>query len=540
MTSSKKTLPKFNEKMSYSAWTNKVKMWEIVTSVDKKERVIIVLLDALEGNVKAEKAVQDLRVEELNTTDGTNILSNKLDVVFKSEKVDEACNAYPKFITFQKHSEMTMTDIVEYEHLYCAMVEHDMQLPDNVQALKLLDLSEDDRKLVLASANDIKIPTMQSALKCLFSVNQDKDSDSSNSLLIKQEAFYSKKGSFSKGNHKKETNLNPLNKKGQVLHCVMCDSKMHRAKNCLPKKSQQVNYIDDEDGRDSDDSEEVNIVFITEEVSQHDIFIAEAAISAAVDTACTKTAAGESWFINCYKKLDNILLNEIEICPSKTFKFGDGRKVFSFQKVVILVQIANHSCKISCEIVKGNIPLLLSKQSLKRAGAIINMQNNEAIIFDTEVDFHLSTNGHYCVEIYPNASIYTNKNQDTVQKIFFLEETLSKKHIFNSYSPWINRLCERHNQTLTNMFLKIREDIKCDMNTALAWAESTKNTLINNNAFSPAQRAFGKNCMFPSIINNNLPALGSSNQSPNLALHIVMLHSAQRAFIACESSEKIK
>ena len=109
MASSKKTPPKFNEKMSYSAWKNKIKMWEIVTSVDQKERAIIVLFDALEGNVKAEKAVQDLRAEELNKTDGMNILLNKLDVVFKSETVDEVY-VYSKFITFQKHSEMTMTD----------------------------------------------------------------------------------------------------------------------------------------------------------------------------------------------------------------------------------------------------------------------------------------------------------------------------------------------------------------------------------------------------------------------------------------------
>ena len=109
-----------------------------------------------------------------------------------------------------------------------------------------------------------------------------------------------------------------------------------------------------------------------------------------------------------------------------------------------------------------------------------------------------------------------------------------------SYSPWSNRLCERHNQTLTNMFLKIGEDIKCDMDTALAWAVSAKNTLINNNGFSPAQVALGKNCMFPSIINDILPALESFNQSPNLALHIATLHSAWRAFIAYESSEKIK
>ena len=80
-------------------------------------------------------------------------------MLFLSDQVDEAYNAYPKFITFQKHSEMTITDyIVEYEHLYCKMVEYNMQLPDNVQAFKLLDganLSEDDRKLVLALANDI-------------------------------------------------------------------------------------------------------------------------------------------------------------------------------------------------------------------------------------------------------------------------------------------------------------------------------------------------------------------------------------------------
>ena len=178
---------------------------------------------------------------------------------------------------------------------------------------------------------------------------------------------------------------------------------MHRAKNCPHKKSQQVNYIDDEDRRDSDDSEEVNIA---EEVSEHDIFIAEAATSAVVDTACTKTVAGESWFINYCKKLDNDLLNKIEIYPSKTsFKFGDCTKVFSFQKVIIPVQVANHSCKISCEIVKENIPLLSSKQFLKRAKVIINMQNDKAITFDTEIDLHLSTSGHYCVEIYPNASL---------------------------------------------------------------------------------------------------------------------------------------
>ena len=53
--------------------------------------------------------------------------------------------------------------IVEYEHLYCAMFQHDMQIPDNVQVFKLLvgaNLSEDDGKLVLLLANDRKLQIM--------------------------------------------------------------------------------------------------------------------------------------------------------------------------------------------------------------------------------------------------------------------------------------------------------------------------------------------------------------------------------------------
>ena len=55
------------------------------------------------------------------------------------------------------------------------------------------------------------------------------------------------------------------------------------------------------------------------------------------------------------------------------------------------------------------------------------MQNDKAIIFDTEVDLNLPTSQHYYVETYPNVSIYTNKYKDTIHEIFFLEETLSKK-----------------------------------------------------------------------------------------------------------------
>ena len=57
---------------------------------------------------------------------------------------------------------------------------------------------------------------------------------------------------------------------------------------------------------------------------------------------------------------------------------------------------------MSRKIVKSNIPLLLSKKSVKRSSAVIDMQNDIAIIFNTESEILLPTSGHYCIEIFPD------------------------------------------------------------------------------------------------------------------------------------------
>ena len=82
------------------------------------------------------------------------------------------------------------------------------------------------------------------------------------------------------------------------------------------------------------------------------------------------------------------------------FRFGDGRKVHSSISARIPIMIASTSCQIEVEIVKENIPLLLSKDSLKKAGTVLNMINDKAIMFGKDVPLHLSTNGHYAIDIF--------------------------------------------------------------------------------------------------------------------------------------------
>ena len=93
---------------------------------------------------------------------------------------------------------------------------------------------------------------------------------------------------------------------------------------------------------------------------------------------------------NYVKSLPNKYRSQIESFPSNTvFKFGDGRKVTATKRVIFPVFIAQTNCKINAEIVKENISLLLSKTSLKRARAVIDMNNDKATIFAKEMNLHL-------------------------------------------------------------------------------------------------------------------------------------------------------
>ena len=63
---------------------NKLLMWKLFCNVDVKEQGIIVFLQLLNGNKKAEKAVLNLTAEMLYNNNGLNILLENLDAIFQS------------------------------------------------------------------------------------------------------------------------------------------------------------------------------------------------------------------------------------------------------------------------------------------------------------------------------------------------------------------------------------------------------------------------------------------------------------------------
>ena len=70
----KTTPPKFKEGISYKSWGNKIQMGQLVTSIDKREQAIVVLLESLDNNIKAEKVVSEFTATEHNSDRGMGLL----------------------------------------------------------------------------------------------------------------------------------------------------------------------------------------------------------------------------------------------------------------------------------------------------------------------------------------------------------------------------------------------------------------------------------------------------------------------------------
>ena len=108
-------------------------------------------------------------------------------------------------------------------------------------------------------------------------------------------------------------------------------------------------------------------------------------------------------------------------------------------------------------------------------------------------------------------------------------------------SPWQNGICERNHAVVDRCLSKILEDDpKMNINTALAWAINAKNSLQMWNEFSSYQLVFGQNHNIPNTMCDKPPALEGKTTSATFAEHINALHSARRAYISAENSERVR
>ena len=456
MTSNNKTPPVMGPDTDYDRWKNELSVWKLVTDLDKKKQALAVTL-SLSG--KARQTALDIPVEELNEDEGMTVLISALDKIFLKDSVDRTYEAYSKFDSYKRTDQMSMNDyIVEYEQLYNQCKKYKMTLPDSVLSFKLLDnsnLNQQERQLALTAAHDLQFDTMKAALRRIFGNKTSNNTAAMSGLSIKQETAYyteqKRRGYQSnfrnKFSGKGPKGTNPLDRFGRRSKCAICSSVFHWARDC-PHKQEVSNVKFTEDNEEI--PEECYLTLFTKsKKSENEIFLTESMGCAIIDTACTRTVCGKTWFedfVNSLEEQDKDSIEERE--SNRKFRFGDGAQVTSIKNVIIPAQIGEKTCTISTEVVEADIPLLLSKETLKKARTVLDLNKDKAVMFDKQVPLEFTSSGHYCIDIT------CTKNRQQSEEALCIDETSTpadkKKSLLKLHKQFGHASTERLTKLLNN------------------------------------------------------------------------------------------
>ena len=216
--------------------------------------------------------------------------------------------------------------------------------------------------------------------------------------------------------------LNPLGPDGQPSRCAICDSRYHWARDC-PHSYENADsdslLINSETEHSSnnhevekplqtvDNTDVVQLSLLTgdtgntnESSDKLDRLLSESYGSVILDTGCSKTVCGERWlnaYVHSLSEYEKSIITEEP--TNSTFTFGDGKAVASMKRVTLPCQILGMKATICTDVVKCNLPLLLSKQAMKRAKMTIDFEHDTVTVMGKTTKLENTSSGHYRLSI---------------------------------------------------------------------------------------------------------------------------------------------
>ena len=441
---SSKVPPKFEDETEYEAWKKDIEIWCLLTELDAEKQALAIHL-GLTG--RARMASSELSVQELSDKNGVKTLMTKLDGMFLQDKGRRQFNAFHKLYSLRRNAEVKIPDfIIEFDHEYFAVTKKGITLPDTVVAFMLLascNLDDKDVQLVMSGVTDVTSDNMKSALKRIFGGGI---TEQFNKPHIKSEpvfealanneesgAFYARgrgrptygrggrqQGSSSKGSTEGNSKLylgrgsgrklNPPDKvTGRTTRCAVCGSKFHWASKCPDSFENSGNsyFLEDSECNASDQVSEEEEVYLSlfigysgdkQSAAENKLvkLVEESSMSAILDRGCSKTVCGEKWldhYISNLSDYDQQHIKKME--TNASFTFGDGSSEKSITRLSLPCYIGGRRCNIETDVVKSNIPMLMSKKSMKSSQMCLDFGNDTASIGNDIISLKCSSSGHY-------------------------------------------------------------------------------------------------------------------------------------------------
>ena len=174
--------------------------------------------------------------------------------------------------------------------------------------------------------------------------------------------------------------------------CKACGSYRHLIADCPYSRENQLTaraeYIN-----------ETAVLFTGTQGRSVSQFGIEAQNSAVLDSACSSTVCGRAWFESYMDSLNTESQKRvIKMEGNIVFRFGRGERLKSIGSYIIPTELAGKKLSLQTDVVDSEIPLLLSKKSMKKAKLTLDTENDRAKILGATVYLNCIS-GHYCVPI---------------------------------------------------------------------------------------------------------------------------------------------
>ena len=204
-------------------------------------------------------------------------------------------------------------------------------------------------------------------------------------------------GAFGRSNSDKSSENRPTNPKGAdgtYLLCHCCGSFRHLIGNC------PYSYENNGESKVMITQEENVCLFIGYDKQEVTRLGRESRNCALIDSGCSSTVMGLAWF-NCFiETMSKEDKDRMKISDGvKVFKFGGGEVLKSIKAVELPCTLAGEKVAIKADVVKSDIPLLLSLASMKKAQVKLDLANDEAEIFGKTISLDYTSSGHYCIPV---------------------------------------------------------------------------------------------------------------------------------------------
>ena len=415
---------------NYELYKEKLLAWQMVTDipVDKQGIVIALTLPNDDKHKIQEEVFSQIGREKLSQENGLDTLINFLDSKLMKDDLSDSLEKFEEFEDFQRVNGQNITEyIAAFDSRYRKMEKFKIKLPSEILAFKLLrraNISKEEKMLVLTGMNYANRETLyeeakQSLKKFKGDITEGSKSTAASvklepAFLAENEeallaaGYYKQgqgkrsvrtgRGGYSRGGGQRgqgqeaRRKMNPTGPDGKPLTCRVCGSYRHLMKDCPDswENIKKVNIVEDE-----------NVVLFTgynkEEIYQLGVDARNCAI---LDSACSSTVCGQNWMDSYINSLNEVDRKKIkQTTGERTFKFGGGTRLKSRAEYCLPAVIAGKEVTIKTDVVGSDIPLLLSRTAMKRAGVKMDLENDSATIFGKDIALNLTTSGHYCIPI---------------------------------------------------------------------------------------------------------------------------------------------